>query len=245
MTILADALNSLARRSGDCDAPVWYYRSQRGPGRSVIFEYPRARAALTSATTYQIVVLVGKHKAIKVVEVTIFRIENVQNVSTTRSLGCDLCLFEVVFSLHGQERLYASSQWLGPASSLLPLLPRDLLVCFAILARSLLGYLLGHAYTILALESGVREPVAQMLLVVARLAFADLILVLGPKARAVWREDLVNEDDLLRLWVKAKLELGICDNNATLLSVIAGLQTRMSVLHNKGISVDGETLTIS
>jgi hypothetical protein len=60
-------------------------------------------------------------------------------------------------------------------------------------------------------------------LVVGRLALADLVLVRGPEARAVWSEDLVDEHDLAGL-VEAELELGVGDDDAALFGVLSGLQ---------------------
>jgi hypothetical protein len=60
-------------------------------------------------------------------------------------------------------------------------------------------------------------------LVVGRLALADLVLVRGPEARAVGREDFVDEHDLARL-VEAKLEFGVGDDDAALFGVLPGLE---------------------
>ena len=64
------------------------------------------------------------------------------------------------------------------------------------------------------------EPVAQRLLVEAGLRLARLIAVGRPEARAVGRQDLVDQDDLARPGA-AELELGVGDDDALLQGDVA------------------------
>src|SRR5215217_2781978 len=63
------------------------------------------------------------------------------------------------------------------------------------------------------------EPVAQVLLVEALLVAAFGVILGGPEARGVGREHLVDEDDLAVL--RAELELGVGQDHAALLRVVA------------------------
>jgi hypothetical protein len=60
-------------------------------------------------------------------------------------------------------------------------------------------------------------------LVVGRLALADLVLVCGPEARAVGREDFVDEHDLAGL-VEAEFEFGVGNDDAALFGVLPCLR---------------------
>lgn len=59
-------------------------------------------------------------------------------------------------------------------------------------------------------------------LVVRGLTLADLVLVSGPEARAVGCEHFVDEHDLARL-VEAELELGVGNDDAAFLGILASL----------------------
>lgn len=60
---------------------------------------------------------------------------------------------------------------------------------------------------------------AETHLVERLLALADLVLVRRPEPRAVRGENLINQDNLIRLLVETKFKLGICDDDSPLSSV--------------------------
>ena len=121
-----------------------------------------------------------------------------------------------------------------------PLLPGQLLVRLPVLAGRLRHDFIRHAHTFFALQSGARQPVAEALLcgrlvycstsikqtaaylVVALLTPTDLVLVRGPEAGAVGRENFVHEHDFILGTVYTEFELGVGDNDAALGCVVAG-----------------------
>lgn len=102
----------------------------------------------------------------------------------------------------------------------LPCLPRQQLVRFHVLVMRRLHDLRCHADSLLPLESFFHQPVPDRLLVETRLRAASLVRGLGPEPRAVRREHLIDQHDLIRLLVESKLKLCVCDDDAFLSRVV-------------------------
>ena len=98
----------------------------------------------------------------------------------------------------------------------------DPLEGFYVLCLCLCDDLLGHDGAVLASEAFLGQPVAEELLVEAVLGLAGLVSVQGPEARGVRGENLVDEDDLVGDFVVAELELGVCNDDASLQGVEGG-----------------------
>jgi hypothetical protein len=131
---------------------------------------------------------------------------------------------------------------------LLPLLSGQHLVCLDVLGTSLVNDLSGHLNTLNTLDTGLGQPVAQELLVVAVLATTDLVGGLQPEAGGVYKilarvltafkgmlrtrcKHLIDEDNL-PLLVQSELELGVGNDNSLLLGVLSSL----------GVELDGKLL---
>lgn len=97
---------------------------------------------------------------------------------------------------------------------LLQRLPREPLEDFLVPITRSPQHILRHLHALFPLEPVLREPVAQELLIEALLVAAGLVLILGPHARRVRRQHLVDEHDLVRLLVQPELELGVGDDDA-------------------------------
>lgn len=77
----------------------------------------------------------------------------------------------------------------------------------------------------LCLETVCDKPIPEILLVKAVLAPPDLVTRSGPEARAIGRQDLVDEHHLVRLLIDTKLEFGVCYNDTAISCMFLRLAT--------------------
>src|SRR4029077_8427891 len=98
---------------------------------------------------------------------------------------------------------------------------RQLLVGFQVLSSCSGDYLRRQSRRRAVLVPASRfEPVAHELLVKRGRALADLVLIHGPEARAIRRQDFIDENQVAARQL-APFELGVCDDDASATSVLS------------------------
>merc|ERR1712000_52949 len=90
-----------------------------------------------------------------------------------------------------------------------------------IFGTSGLDHILWHGHSLLAFKTIFGQPVSEELLVETVLTLTNLIGRLGPESRAVRSQHLVHKNNFVRLFIQAKLEFCVCDDDTFLFGIIS------------------------